>query len=152
MNYKKIFVTLLFGGCLVSTYGQEFEIVEFVEKPMDESAQIHQRKDANGTPCAMVRVLLKEPGAKFEGSYVVGDPDDDSKCYVYKNDSIITTTVYQKNDKGFSMQSTGRNKFSETFMIDPKKQTLSIHKRRVPVKISPKARYFDLLGRYKFTK
>lgn len=85
-------------------------------------------------------------------SYVVGDPDDDSKCYVYKNDSIITTTVYQKNDKGFSMQSTGRNKFSETFMIDPKKQTLSIHKRRVPAKISPKARYFDLLGRYKFTK
>lgn len=85
-------------------------------------------------------------------SYVVGDPDDDSKCYVYKNDSIITTTVYQKNDKGFSMQSTGRNKFSETFMIDPKKQTLSIHKRRVPAKISPKARYFDLLGRYKFTR
>ena len=43
---------------------------------MDESAQIHQRKDANGTPCAMVRVLFKEPGAKFEGSYVVGDPEN----------------------------------------------------------------------------
>lgn len=60
MTLKKILITLLFGGCVVSTYGQEFEIVEFVEKPMDESAQIHQRKDANGIPCAMVRVLLKK--------------------------------------------------------------------------------------------
>ena len=42
---------------------------------MDQSAQIHQKKDANGTTCAMVRVLLNEPNAKFEGSYVVGDAE-----------------------------------------------------------------------------
>ena len=85
-------------------------------------------------------------------SYVVGDPNDDSKCYAYANNSLFKTFVYQKNDKGFSIRTTAGNNVSETFMIDPKKQTLSIHKRRVPVKISPKARYFDLLGRYKFTK
>lgn len=85
-------------------------------------------------------------------SYVVGDPNDDSKCYAYANNSLFKTFVYQKKDKGFSIRTTAGNNVSETFMIDPKKQTLSIHKRRVPVKISPKARYFDLLGRYKFTR
>ena len=47
MNYKKLSIILLFGGCVVSTYGQEYNKVESVEKPIDVSAQIHQRKDAN---------------------------------------------------------------------------------------------------------
>ena len=28
MNYKKLSIILLFGGCVISAYGQEFEIVE----------------------------------------------------------------------------------------------------------------------------
>ena len=76
MNLKKILVVSLILGCCASVYGQEFEIVELVEKTQDQSAQIHQRKDGNGNSCALVRVLLNEPGAKFEGSYVVGEAEN----------------------------------------------------------------------------
>ena len=48
MYFKNLSIILLLGCCAISAYGQEFEIVEMVEKPMDQSAQIHQRKDANG--------------------------------------------------------------------------------------------------------
>jgi hypothetical protein len=60
MNFKNLSIILLLAGCTISTYGQEFEIIEFSEKTQDQSAQIHQRKDANGILCAMVRVLFKE--------------------------------------------------------------------------------------------
>ena len=38
-----------------------------------------------------------------------------------------------------------------TVVFEPE-GTTSIRKTLKPVKISPRARYFDLLGRYKFTK
>ena len=40
--------------------------------------------------------------------------------------------------------------YSETFVFNEEQKTTSIRKTLKPVKISPKARYFDLLGRYKF--
>jgi hypothetical protein len=44
MNYKKLSIILLLGGYVISTYGQEFGIVEFVEKPTDESAQMKSKR------------------------------------------------------------------------------------------------------------
>ena len=38
----------------------------------------------------------------------------------------------------------------ELFFVNP--GTTAIRKQRPAVKISPKARYFDLLGRYKFSR
>lgn len=75
MKLMKLLVVSLILGCGVTVYGQEFEIVELVEKTQDQSAQIHQRMDGNNNPCALVRVLLNESGAKFEGSYVVGEAE-----------------------------------------------------------------------------
>ena len=36
MNYKNLSIILLFEGCVISAYGQEFEIVELIDKPMDQ--------------------------------------------------------------------------------------------------------------------
>jgi hypothetical protein len=84
-------------------------------------------------------------------SYLLGDPKDDSKCYQYR-DSIITDTLFfQNNEKGFSVKIVKGNNLTEYFMVYPEGFT-AIRKQRPAVKILPKARYFDLLGRYKYTR
>ena len=72
---RKSFLSLLLVGWSMFVFGQEFEVIGMEVKPSDQSAQIHQRNDANGTLCGMVRVLLNEPDVKFEGSYVVGESE-----------------------------------------------------------------------------
>lgn len=87
--------------------------------------------------------------------YYVEDPSDDTKCYEYtedsKKDSTDYTITYHKNSQGYSLKYFNFKFIREMFIVYPT-GTTAIHKRRVPVKISPKVRYFDLLGRYKFTK
>jgi len=80
------------------------------------------------------------------------DPNNDNKCYEYDADGQIKyTLLYKPNEKGYSVSIESGTYFREFFFIKTK-GTSSIHKTRKPVKIAPKARYFDLLGRYKFTK
>jgi len=102
----------------------------------------------------------------------VADPTDDLKCYriveVYSVSGKDTihyeyqadeTYIYRPYAKGFSIKKYYKNessvdkeeRYTETFVIDSKAKT-SIRKTVKPVKIAPKARYFDLLGRYKFSK
>lgn len=85
-------------------------------------------------------------------AFIVADPDDDFKCN-QKNDAGETETVifYKPNESGFSLSYQLKTRFNEYFFIESQKTT-SIRKTLKPVNISPKARYFDLLGRYKFTK
>ena len=88
---------------------------------------------------------------KEQLTYYVEDPNDDFKCYEYENDSLTLTLVYQKTDNGFSLKANQGTSLKEIFFVDPN-NTTAIRKQRPAAKISPKARYFDLLGRYKFTK
>jgi hypothetical protein len=84
----------------------------------------------------------------------VADPNDDTKCYLYANEKNYATLSYNPNEKGFSISMTIGNldhPSAEYFFIDANK-TSSLRKAVKPVKMLPKARYFDLLGRYKFTK
>ena len=70
---KQITAILLFilsGTLIVSS--QELKVTEFRAVPMDLSASTHMRRDANGTPCALVKVQLRATGASFEGN-IVGD-------------------------------------------------------------------------------
>ncbi|WP_302616346.1 tetratricopeptide repeat protein, partial [uncultured Muribaculum sp.] len=70
---KQIIAILLFilsGTLIVSS--QELKVTEFRAVPMDLSASTHMRRDANGTPCALVKVQLRATGASFEGN-IVGD-------------------------------------------------------------------------------
>ena len=84
----------------------------------------------------------------------VADQNDDTKCYLFANEKNYATLSYNPNEKGFSISMTIGNldyPSAEYFFIDANK-TSSIHKTVRSFKIAPKARYFDLLGRYKFTK
>jgi hypothetical protein len=87
--------------------------------------------------------------------YYVEDPSDDTKCYEYQDeldkDSPDYTIIYNKNSQGFSLKYFDQKFTREMFMIYPD-GTTAIRKLRPTVKISPKARYFDLLGRYKYSK
>lgn len=80
------------------------------------------------------------------------DPNNDNKCYEYDADGQINyTLLYKPNEKGYSVSVESEGYFREFFFVKAE-GTTSIRKTLMPVKISPKARYFDLLGRYKFTK
>ena len=82
----------------------------------------------------------------------VADSIDDSKCYQQEEDGVIDyTLIYKPNEKGYSVSVESEDYFREFFFIKTE-GTTSIRKTVKPVKISPKARYFDLLGRYKFSK
>ena len=84
----------------------------------------------------------------------VADSIDDTKCYSSSDGKRYGTFSYNPTEKGFSISLTVGNldhPSTEFFFIDTKKIS-SIKKNRATVKIAPNARYFDLLGRYKFTK
>ena len=65
---------LLFLACVLSSnmFAQELTVKRMEAQPMDLSASQYERKDYNGTPCALVKVQLAAFGAKFEGN-VMGD-------------------------------------------------------------------------------
>ena len=83
----------------------------------------------------------------------MADSLDDFKCRGYEDESVEGFSVtYKTTEKGFSISFSDDSTYiSEWFYVVPG-QTSSIRKTLKPVKISPKARYFDLLGRYKFSK
>ena len=90
--------------------------------------------------------------AEVRKKFTVSDEQDDHKCIEYHNDGEISYNLeYVKNEKGYSIKLFDQKNYREYFMVNPENST-AIHQRRAPVKISPKARYFDLLGRYKFSK
>lgn len=92
--------------------------------------------------------------------FTVGDSSNDFKCYQYQMQDGIAkldeTIEYIKTDNGYMLkylyESSVGYYLQEFFFVNPNAGTTAIHKRRTPVKISPKVRYFDLLGRYRFTR
>lgn len=84
--------------------------------------------------------------------FYVADSIDDSKCYQQGEDGVIDYTLtYKPNEKGYSVSVESEDYFREFFFIKTE-GTTSLRKTLKPVKISPRARYFDLLGRYKYTR
>ena len=80
---KKIFfaaVLLCFSLC--SLYAQELTMSDFHVDSSDLSAQVHQVADLNGDPCALIKVGLTVPDAKFEGDIVKSEYKDGSEAPV----------------------------------------------------------------------
>lgn len=74
---------------------------------------------------------------------------EDDKPELYETIEIINT------DNGYMLKflkesSTGY--YLREFFFVKDEGTTAIRKRRAQAKVSPKARYFDLLGRYKYTR
>jgi hypothetical protein len=99
--------------------------------------------------------------------YYVGVPGDEYKCAEYRGDSLTNNLTYKKLATGFSV-AIFNDTFLREFVMDvPEVHTTAVQRRddaqksreqsaaqskRRPAKISPRARYFDLLGRYKRAK
>ena len=100
------------------------------------------------------RYLGYKVSLKTSTMLYVADSSDDTKCSLYINEKNYATLSYNPNEKGFSISMTVGDldhPSAEYFFIETSKKS-SLRKTVKPVKISPKARYFDLLGRFKFTK
>ena len=83
---------------------------------------------------------------------IVADSTDDFKCFEYRgDDNTISSMTYKPNENGYSISIEEGTYLREFFFVN-KDKTSSIHKTVRSFKIAPKARYFDLLGRHKFTK
>ena len=89
--------------------------------------------------------------------YYVGEPGDEYKCAEYMGGSLTNNITYKKLATGFSVAIFNDTYLREYIMEVPETHTTALKKQpipnnRRPVKISPRARYFDLLGRYKRAK
>lgn len=92
--------------------------------------------------------------------FTIGDSTNDFKCYEYEirdgKTDLNETIEYVKTGNGFKIkyldESSAGYYLREFFFVNSNTSTTAIRKRHAPVKISPKARYFDLLGRYKYTQ
>ena len=89
-------------------------------------------------------------------SYIVENPNDDFECEKYYDDRDTPSYnyAYKKLDNGFVFEEkNGDIHFRQIFMLyQPDDEFTAIKKRRTVTKISPKSRYFDILGRYRFTR
>ena len=91
--------------------------------------------------------------SSVEKTFYVADINDDNKCYGYdEQQNLLHTFTYSPTENGFSLKQDDGENYIEIFVINEHKNTSSLRKTVKPAKIAPKARYFDLLGRYKFTK
>lgn len=91
--------------------------------------------------------------SSVEKTFYVADINDDNKCYKYdEQQNLINTFTYLPNENGFSLKQDDDDNYIEIFVINEEKNTTAIRKTRKHAKIPSKARYFDLLGRFKFSK
>ncbi len=91
--------------------------------------------------------------SSVEKTFYVADINDDNKCYGYdEQQNLLHTFTYSPTENGFSLKQDDDDNYIEIFVINEEKNTTAIRKTRKPIKFSPSARYFDLLGRYKFSK
>ena len=70
MAKKRIKLVLLLLLILFRAVAQDIEVKKFELLEKDHTAALSPRKDINGVTCGLVKVLLKEPGAEFEGSVI----------------------------------------------------------------------------------
>ena len=79
MRYYLIPFVILFS--ILNVSAQDIEVKKFEPLEKDQTASLNPRMDINGVTCGLVKVLLKEPGAEFEGS-VMGDVQFTGKEYL----------------------------------------------------------------------
>lgn len=97
---------------------------------------------------------------RYYTQFIVGDPENDLRCFEYEmneNEATVRDTIeLNYTEKGFMFRyhrsTEDYYNFREYFFVHDEEETTAIRKQRPTVKISPKARYFDLLGRYKYSK
>lgn len=94
-----------------------------------------------------------------EISFTVGDSTNELKCYEYRMEDdkpeLYETIEIINTDNGYMLkflEESSAGYYLREFFFVKDEGTTAIQKRHTPAKVSPKARYFDLLGRYKYTR
>ena len=135
---KSIKVTSSSAGILTKDldFGQEnFE--EIINKGDTVIINRYSGKD-NSTALSNTELYVSDTG--------------NTKCLELNNDGTIANTItYEPKNNGYSL-SYSSDGITTILYFSNSKGTTSIRKAVKPVKIAPQARYFDLLGRFKFTK
>ena len=83
--------------------------------------------------------------------FYVSDTENTKCLELDKNGTIANTITYEPKNNGYSL-SYSSDGITTILYFSNSKGTTFIRKAVKPVKIAPQARYFDLLGRFKFTK
>ena len=117
-------------------FGQEF-FEEIINKGDTVIINRYSGKD-NSTTLSNTELYVSDTG--------------NTKCLELNNDGTIANTItYEPKNNGYSL-SYSSDGITTILYFSNSKGTTSIRKAVKPVKIAPQARYFDLLGRFKFTK
>ena len=83
MEMKRIILFTFFLNLVFFCNAQELEVKSFVQKTNDLSASTNPRLDNNDIACALIKVQLASPGAKFEGNVVGKVKYEKSEYWVY---------------------------------------------------------------------
>lgn len=101
----KSFIIIVLLAFSYSVFSQDIEVKKFEPMVKDQTAALSPRKDINGVTCGLVKVLLKETGAEFEGSvmgdvqftgneYLVYMPNGSKRLGIKHPDYLPTTIVF----------------------------------------------------------
>ena len=104
-SMKRIINIIVLLICAFTLYAQDIEVKKFESMEKDQTAALSPRKDINGVVCGLVKVLLKEPGAEFEGNvmgdvqftgseYLVYLPNGTKRLGIKHPDYLPTTIVF----------------------------------------------------------
>lgn len=134
---RKIFTVIFLLLCLQNVVcAQQIEVLGVDEDLSDLAASVHRRKDGNGDPCALVKVMLPVEDAKFDG-YIVGDVRYDTGVYwVYMTAEskklVIKHPQYAATTLDFTKYNINGVQALRTYIVrikageSQKKQTLTI--------------------------
>ena len=117
-------------------------------KDLDLGQEIFEEIINNGDTITINSYSGKDNSATpFKTELYVSDTES-TKCLELNKDGTIANTItYEPMNDGYSL-SFYSDGFTTILYFSKHEETTAIRKTVKPVKIAPKARYFDLLGRH----
>ena len=122
-------------------------------KDLDFNQEIFEEIINNGDTVIVNNYSGKDNSASLSNTKLYVSSTESDKCLeLNKNGTIANTITYEPMNDGYSLSFYSDGFSTILYFSKHEETTTAIRKTVKPVKIAPKARYFDLLGRYKFTK
>ena len=117
------------------------------------SSELHEIYFKNDSIIEIETENYNTDSSKTKQRFYVANLNDDYKCEQYDEEgNLLSSLLYKPNENGYSIKQSIDDDYAEFYVMNVEQNTTTIRKTLKPVKISPKARYFDLLGRYKFIR
>ena len=126
-------------------YSQELSVKALEESPMDISASKYERRDANGNPCALVKVRLPLNNATFEGNVVLPVENKTGEYWVYMTEGAKELRIKHEgvaplgvifSDHGFIKGL--RSLMTYNLSVSVPQSLKPIHKQDLIINYSPK--------------